>query len=177
MSDSTTELRRASEEHSVRVARFNALKSQVLDRNLPLELRLRAHMLIDAEIWRRRQVVTEYAGEPDKITITKQEAERRRLAVQHAERMEAGLPVRSRHHIVGRWSSTEGGDAMGAPPPGICVECGRRFTHRTSLYCSPCRRAIYNAERVRRLHEARKARRSVNHDSNSGEKRPAAASH
>lgn len=148
-SNVNTALKLASEEHSIRVARFNALKAQVLDRSLPLELRLRAYMLIDAEIWRRRQVTADYMGAPDKIVLSKQRSEVVRLERVRAERAAQGLPTRTRR-LIGTMCLAEPSDAFTAPPPGVCHNCGRRFDpeRRTSIYCSPyCRRAVYNARR------------------------------
>ncbi len=145
------ELKLANVEHMTRMEKFAALKAQVLDRSLSMELRLRAMMQIDALIWARRQVTADYVGEDDKIATAKKEAERKRLAVQYAERVEAGLPVRSHRHVVGRWTSVEHGDGFGAPPLGVCLHCGRRYDHfarpRSRMCSRTCARRDYEARK------------------------------
>jgi hypothetical protein len=141
----SSELRPTRDEHDARMARFAALKATALDRTLSKELRLRAVMQIDAMVWARRRVTADHVDEtPDKIALAKQEAERRRLARQHDERVAKGLPVRHRR-INGVWKSVEPGDSFGIPP-GVCHQCGRGFDilARRSVYCSAlCRRTAY----------------------------------
>ncbi len=145
------ELRLASEEHSARVAKFNALKTTILDRSLSMELRLRAHMQIDNLIWQRRLVVTEYkSDEPDKITVAKQRSEVVRLERVRAERAAQGLPTRTRR-VIGSMSIAEPGDRLASPPPGVCHNCGKRFDTMVrvrTVYCRElCRREAYRARK------------------------------
>ncbi len=130
---------------------FEQLKGTILDRSLPLEARLRAHMQLDAIIWRRRSVATE-AHEADRITTSKQRAEKRRLARTRAERIAAGLPVRPRR-VTGTIRATESADAFGHPP-GVCIACGKRFDSAVRLRSMTCSHACSRA--------LRRARKAVN---------------
>ncbi len=145
----TTELKLASEEHARKRAHFDSLVRTALDRTLSKETRLRAVMQIDNIIWLQRSVTVDYVGAPDKIALAKAAAERRRLDRDHAERIAKGLPVRPRK-INGVWVSTDPLDTLAAPPPGVCIECGRGFDPdvRRSIYCSAmCRRLAYRARK------------------------------
>ncbi len=144
-----SELKLANEEHSTRMEKFAALKRTALDRTLDKETRLRAVMQIDALIWARRSVITEYqADTPDKITTAKREADRRRLVRWRSARIARGLPTRPRR-LIGAWRSTEQPDTLASPPPGVCIVCGKGFdtlARTRSRTCSrQCTRTAYRA--------------------------------
>jgi predicted RNA-binding Zn-ribbon protein involved in translation (DUF1610 family) len=147
------ELKRATGEHSAATTRIATLKSTALDRSLPLELRLRAHMQIDAIIFARHSRFQDRADDiPDKITLAKKRAERRRLDREQARRIAKGLPTRPRHRPVGGvWNSTERPDAARVDYR-VCASCGKAIPDTRgvrSITCSPeCRRAIYRARMV-----------------------------
>ena len=139
-----SELRIAAAEHSAATARMAELKATVLNRSLPMELRLRAHMEIDAKIFARQSRFQEFADDTlDKIALAKKRGEARRNVRRHAQRIAAGLPTRPRKdRTVGTWSSGERRDGFKATD-GRCLVCGGAIDRHRSRTCSPkCARAV-----------------------------------
>jgi hypothetical protein len=147
-SEVKSELKYAAVEHSASTTRIATLRATVLDRSLPMELRLRAHMQIDAIIWARHSRFQDHTDDtPDKITIARRRGERRRLDREQAERIAKGLPSRPRRRTVGTWNSSETPDTV-RTDYRICAACGKPIPDARvrTVTCSPeCRRAVYRA--------------------------------
>lgn len=148
------QLRLADEERDAYQSRLMELKTTALDRTLDLEMQLRAFMQIDSAIWKKRVASIHDCvdGEPDKITASKKNSERRRLARLKAERVALGLPIR--RAPIGALHVAEQPDAV-RTSFRLCVVCGATIpdgrTLRATMCSKRCSGAAFRARKREKL--------------------------